>query len=180
MHQHNMYHSTSGLATRAWGPSGWFFLFSCIMGGFPPHIDPTNKEHKLIQKHFKNMFVSLGYTMPCVYCRNSYKQFAKELPIEPFLKGRIELMSWLYQVRDKVNKKLIQQERECYNNEKKKLKKMYYNKEISKEEYYIQTAQVKKETFITQPSPSFDEVLKKYESIRATCSKKAKTCSLPK
>lgn len=179
----NKYLSTSGLATKSWGPSGWYFLFSCIMGGYPPEIDPKNKQHKLIKTHFKNMLCSLEYTMPCVYCRNSYKQFIKEIPIDPFLTSRLKLLEWLYLIRDKVNNKLILQEKQCYNNEKKRLKKIYSNSPKTlqdKQKYYDNLKQFKKETFITKPSPPFKDVLEKYESIRATCSNRAKTCSIPK
>lgn len=177
------YMSTSGLATKSWGPSGWYFLFSCVMGGFPPKIDLKNKEHCEIKKHFKNMFTSLAYTMPCVYCRNSYKQFLEELPIDPFLTSRLKLLEWLYLIRNKVNDKLIKQEKKCYNDEKKRLKRQYHNTDKTpndKQIYYTKLREFKKETFITNPSPPFSEVLDKYESIRATCSNRAKTCSIPK
>lgn len=174
------YNSTSGLATRKWGSQGWNFLFACIMGGYPIKIDKNNIDHIKTKNHFKNMFKSLGYTMPCIFCRQSYKQFYSQLPIEPHLVGRIELMYWLYLMRDKVNKKLIGQEKECFNNEKKKLKVKYHKDKISKEEYYYLLDKSRRETLITSPSPPFKEVLEKYEAWRATCSKKAKTCSLPK
>lgn len=174
------YHSSSGLGTTRWGPAGWSFLFSCIIGAYPVKLDATNKEHLKIRKHFVRMIKSLGYTMPCIFCRNSFKDFYKELPITSYLIGRIELMYWLYLIRDKVNRKLIGQEQECYNDEKKRLKKLYYRKEISETEYYKRAAEFKQETFKTQPTPPFQEVLDKYESIRAVCSKRAKTCALPK
>lgn len=177
------YLSSSGLATKSWGPAGWFFMFSCIMGGYPPEIDPKNKEHQIIKKHFKNMLTSLGYTMPCVYCRNSFRQFLKELPMDPFLTGRLKLFEWLYLMRDKVNKKLIAQERQCYNDEKKRLKKIYHESNKTpqdKQKYYSQLQQFKTETFITKPSHSLNEILDKYEAIRAICSNRAKTCSIPK
>lgn len=177
------YLSSSGLATKHWGPSGWFFMFSCIMGGYPPQIDPKNKEHLKIKRHFKNMLTSLGYTMPCIYCRNSFKLFLKELPIDPFLTGRLKLFEWLYLMRDKVNKKLIAQEQQCYNDEKKRLKKLYHESNRTpqdKQNYYSQLQQFKNETFITKPSPPLNEILDKYEAIRATCSNRAKTCSIPK
>lgn len=175
------YHSTAGLATKLWGPSGWNFLFSCIMGGYPPKINNHNKEHLVVKRHFKNMFKSLGYTMPCIFCRESYKGFLKESPIEPALVGRIELMRWLYDIRTKVNKKLMKQELECYNNEKKRLKKIYHSlppTQNNKNEYYSNIQKFKEKTLITKPSPPFKEILDKYESLRAVCSNKAKTCAL--
>lgn len=179
MIDYSKYTSNSGLSTSHWGPSGWHFLFSCIMGGYPIKIDVKNKDHIKIKRHFKYLIESLGYTMPCIYCRDSYKQFYKELPIDPFLTGRIKLMEWLYNIRDKVNKKLKAQEQQCYNDEKKRLKKLYHNNEISKNEYYNLVRSFKNKTFITKESPPFVEVLDKYEASRAVCSNKAKTCSLP-
>lgn len=178
-HEFDKYYSNAGLATRTWGPPGWFFLFACIMGGYPPRLNDT-REHKLIKQHFKNMLLSLQYTMPCVFCRKSFQQFIKEIPIQKYLSGRIELMFWLYMIKDKVNKKLIHQERDCYNNEKKRLKANYHKGELTESEYYQLITEFKKNTFITKPSPPFHDVLEKYEQLRATCSKKAKTCSLPK
>jgi hypothetical protein len=172
--------STAGLSTKAWGPSGWSFLFSCVMGGYPPVIDTNNKEHRSFRRHFKRMFISLGYTMPCIFCRQSYKIFYKELPIERFMDTRLELMHWLYLIRDKVNKKLIEQERECYRDERAALKIKYNQQKISPLEYRNEVQRVKRNTLLTRTSPPFIEVLDKYESIRAVCSKGAKTCSLPK
>jgi hypothetical protein len=176
------YYSKSGLSTKMWGPNGWYFLFSCIMGGYPVKLDNKNKDHKNIKRHFKNMILSLGYTMPCIFCRDSFRDFCKELPIDKHMNGRIELMHWLYLIRNKVNRKLIAQEKKCYNDEKKRLKKIYYNgnkTEDEKNNYYKSLDEFRKKTFITESSPPFKEVLDKYESIRAVCSTKAKTCALP-
>jgi hypothetical protein len=174
----NKYKSSSGLATKLWGPSGWAFLFACIMGGYPIRIDPSNSEHTAIRNHFSNLLKSLGFVMPCVFCRESYKQFYKELPITPFLTGRIQLAYWLYLIRDKVNNKLIRQEQQCYNNEKKKLKKMYHLGKITSEEYYELVQKSKQTTLYTKESPPFTQVLDNYELMRARCSATAQTCAL--
>lgn len=173
------YSSSTGLSTRHWGPKGWYFLFSCIMS-YPIKIDKGNPEHRIIRKHFKNMLLSLSYTMPCIFCRNSYRQFVKELPINPFLKGRIRLMAWLYLIRDKVNKKLIKQENECYDKEFALLTEKLQNGEISSREFNNIIELKKQEIFITKPSPSFKSVLDMYESIRADCLPSSKTCSIKK
>lgn len=179
---YSKYHSTSGLSTKAWGPSGWYFLFSCIMGGFPPKINHKDPQHKQIQRHFKNMILSLGYTMPCIFCRQSFQEFCKASPPDSHLTGRIPLMRWLYDIRTRVNEKLIKQEQKCYNDEKKRLKKIYHNSSRTHEDkrtYYKHLEEFRKRTFITEISPPFETVLDKYESIRAVCSAKAKTCALP-
>ena len=173
------YYSLSGLATSAWGSSGWNFMFSSILGAYPVEVEAKNKEHILIKKHFTNMFESLGYTMPCVFCRNSYKIFIKELPIKQFTNRRIDLMYWLYLIKDKVNTKLIQQEQQCYNNEKKRLKRKVTSKLLTEADYYSQVEVFKKKTLKTVASPPFQEIIDKYEGFRAVCSNKAKTCALP-
>ena len=83
-------------------------------------------------------------------------------------------------MKDKVNKKLLAQEKQCYNDEKLRLKDLYKMKKITKDEYYKKISQFKIDTLKTKSSIPFKEVLDKYENIRAVCSKKAKTCALPK
>ena len=169
--------SNSGLKTKVWGPNGWDFLFSCIMGGYPYKLNSKNKEHLLIKKHFKNMLGSLRYTLPCVFCRESYKKFWKELPIEKYTMGRVELMYWLYLIKDKVNNKLIQQEQEAYEEKMSKLQYLFKTSKISRQEFALHKENIEKISFCTKPSPPFIEVLQFYESRRAGCSKKAKSCS---
>jgi hypothetical protein len=134
----------------------------------------------MTKKYFNQLFNNLGYIMPCVFCRESYKQFYKELPIDDFLSGRVELMYWLYLMKDKVNNKLIAQEKKCYNDEKKKLKCKYKEHKISKDEYYSLVKKFKKNTFKTIPTPPFKDVLDKYEKLRAICHAKTKSCSIKK
>ena len=161
------YFGSNGLSTKKWGPSAWTFLFSSIMGGYPPVIDLNNKEHVQIKKAYKEMFKGLAYTLPCSFCRYSYKQYFEEIPIDPFLNGRIELMKWLYIIRDRVNKKLISQEVELYERERVKLINQLAEKEISQKQYSRLLNSKKKEICITKESPPFSIVLKKYESLRA-------------
>jgi hypothetical protein len=173
---YSQYAFSSGLATKEWGPRAWHFLFASIMGAYPYKLEKKNKEHKNIKRAFIMLFTNLKTTMPCIFCRRSFEQFLKELPIEPFTIGRIEMMYWLYLMRDKVNNKLIAQEKSCYNNEKRRLKKMVHKGTLSEEEYYDKIAAFKQKTLITSPTPDFKEVLDKYEAIRAKCSKRAQTC----
>jgi hypothetical protein len=177
---YSKYNSTSGAATSKWGPSCWDFLFTSIIGRYPFIIDKKNKEHLLLQKEFETLLLNLKNILPCIFCRNSLKIFIKELPVQPYLIGRIQLMYWLYLIKDKVNTKLINQEKKCYNNEKKKLKLQYNNNQISKDKYYSLLAKFKKSNFITIPSPPFKDILDKYEKNRAVCSKKSLSCVLAK
>ena len=177
---YTVYSGTSGMSTKHWGPAAWSFLFTSIMGRYPMKIDMTNAEHIVIRNAYKCMLTGLSIVMPCVFCRDSFKIFLSELPIEDYLIGRIELMYWLYLMKDKVNKKLLGQENQCYNDEKKRLKALFYTKQITEKEYYTQTSKFKHDTFQTVPTIPFKDVLDKYEALRAVCSTKAKTCALPK
>ena len=171
------YSNASGLKTKVWGPAGWDFLFSSIMGAYPFKIDENNKEHIKIKKYFKCTLKGLQWTLPCIYCRESYKKFWKQLPIEKYLKGRVELMYWLYLIKDKVNNKLMEQEQEEYTQTMFEAKQMYYSGKLSRNSYFTYVEEYKKRCFKTKASPPFQEILEFYESRRAGCSKKANTCN---
>lgn len=170
------YVSLAGMRTNFWGPNAWNFLFSSILGTYPETINNKNKEHIQIKKAFKSLFMSLGFIMPCVFCRESYKKFIKEMPIESSLSGRIKLFYWLYKLKDKVNKKLIKQENDCLKNEHEKILKKLKDKKITKSQYNCLYDKLKKDILYTKPSPPCVEVLNYYEQFRAGCNNKTKTC----
>lgn len=165
--------STNGIKTLFWGPPAWKFLFSCIAGSFPVKVDPTNKSHLKIVSSFHSMFKSLGYTLPCIYCRESYQVFLKELPMADFSDSRKNMMKWLYLIRDKVNQKLMKQERECYESERSALMK----KNINPDKLKAMLKKIRQSTLVTKPSPPFEKILSFYEKQRAGCSKKTKKCT---
>jgi len=86
--------------TKKWGPSGWVFLHA-IAENYDPKIHDA--------KTFERFFTDIGGVLPCIHCRNSYQEFSRELPIEPFLKRSSGLAEWLYLIHNKVNKKLRDQ-----------------------------------------------------------------------
>lgn len=174
------FYSDSGMNTKVWGKSLWNFLFLSILGHYPVKINES-EQHLLIKQQYKNLLESFSFTLPCVYCRNSFVGFLKELPIEKYMTGRIELMYWLYLVKDKVNKKLIVQEKKCFLDEKRKLIELIKfdknrNKNTLKKIYKTKLEKIKKKIKYTKPSPSFYSVLKKYEKCRAKCDAKTKSC----
>ena len=91
----------NGLMTKVWGPPGWLFLHS-IAAGYP--INPT-EDHK---ENYFNFFTSIGYVLPCKYCRESYNNFLKEshLNLKDHLESRNHIQYWLYKIQNKVNGKL--------------------------------------------------------------------------
>lgn len=177
MDDYSHFHSNSGMKVIIWGPTGWKFLFTSILGAYPVTIDTeTNIEHINIKNGFKAMFFNLKYTLPCVYCRESYSGFYDKINIDNFLSGRIKLMYWLYLIKDQVNKKLIKQEKEEYNTCKKDLKTQFYTKKINQEQYYDKIIETKLKIRKTKQSPPFREVLEMFEKCRADCSNN-KTCN---
>lgn len=165
--------STNGIKTNFWGPHAWAFLFSTIAGSYPIRVDTSNKNHMKIVKSFQSMFKSLEYTLPCIYCRQSYGKFIKELSFTKYENSRRDMMHWLYLLHDKVNAKLIKQERECY----EELREEIMKKNISADQQKKQLKQLKLETIKTKPSPPFERVLATYESHRAGCNKRSRKCS---
>ena len=95
----------NGMMTKVWGPAGWLFLH-CVTFGYPYIINPMNKDHSYKQDHYKTFFNMVGHILPCKYCRESYINFAREVPIDRFLNSRENLCKWLYIIHNKVNKKL--------------------------------------------------------------------------
>lgn len=138
--------------TKDFGPCYWYVLFTMILGAYPNKIDPNNKEHKKIQKYFKYTFYGLRYTLPCSICRESYYKFYKQNDISEYMSSKVKLCYWLYLLKDKVNKKLLAQENEIEKNGVKL-------------------------PFKTQPSPSFEEIIKCYYNKRAnSCNNEIKKC----
>ncbi len=93
----------NGLITKIWGPCAWEFLHS-VSFGYP--INPTAEE----KEQYKNFIFSVGYVLPCKYCRDSYTEFINSDPDvklkENDLENRESLTKWFYKLHERVNKKL--------------------------------------------------------------------------
>ena len=92
----------TGMQTRVWGPGLWLSLH-CIAQNYPWDPDSQKKEDYL------NYFRLIGKVLPCRYCRESYQNFIKEpgtILNEKVMENRKTLTKWLYDIHNKVNKKL--------------------------------------------------------------------------
>lgn len=85
--------------TNKWGPPAWEFLHAT---SFNYPIRPSDYD----KLRYKNFFVILGDMYPCSYCRESYKKYIKNIPIEKFYDSRYGIVLWLYLIHDQVNKKI--------------------------------------------------------------------------
>ena len=95
----------NGMMTKVWGPAGWLFLH-CITFGYPYAINPNNEAHLNKKKDYFNFFYNLGNVLPCKYCRESYKVYFNELDLMNSLNTRKDIVKWLYDMHNKINRKL--------------------------------------------------------------------------
>jgi hypothetical protein len=83
-----------------WGPGTWVFLHT-VVSNYP--LDPKEEDKDRIKNFFKNIQINL----PCKYCRDSFKVYAKYLPIESFYDSREGLTYWLFKIHNLVNDKIF-------------------------------------------------------------------------
>lgn len=95
----------NGIMTKVWGPPGWLFLHS-IAFGYPYTINPNKPEHVIRKEATRRFFTDISFILPCRYCRESYQDFIKQIPIDNNLDSRKSLTKWLYVIHNKVNYKL--------------------------------------------------------------------------
>ena len=92
---------SNNLRTKIWGPPMWFSL-ACILMGYPEE-NPTKRQKKI----YKQFLTILGDVLPCNLCRDSYKRYIKELKLDDYvMSSRYRLVMWLFDIHNKVNKKL--------------------------------------------------------------------------
>lgn len=154
--------------TKYWGPGGWTFLHT-ITYNYPVKIDAANSEHQSLKKYTKQLFENLRHTLPCKYCRESFKKFLREHPIDSSLGSRRALTCWLYDVHNRVNDKLRRQEEECASAKLEALEA-----EVGKGTKSVAAAKKEfqeyvRKTMITGPDPTLEQVNAKYEAQRAKC-----------
>jgi len=102
-----------------WGPKGWFFLDTIILG-YPDN--PTMDE----KMAFMNFLTSLKIVLPCEKCRNHFTEYIKKNPLNDIiLSSKKKLVEWIL---------------ECHNNVRRLQKKQtltiddfynYYSKQIN-------------------------------------------------
>lgn len=82
-----------------WGPHAWHFLHVITLN-YPNN--PTIQQ----KKNYKMFFYNLINILPCSYCSHNYISHLNQLPIDPFLKNKKSLVSWLIQIHNLTNKHL--------------------------------------------------------------------------
>ena len=91
----------NNIVTRCFGSAAWFTMEIFAMGY--PLSNPTKKQ----KSDYKRFYKSFGDTLPCNLCRDSFKKFVKEIPLDDkALSGRKKLVFWVFKMHNRVNKKL--------------------------------------------------------------------------
>ncbi len=146
---------------KAWGPPLWRKLHT-ITFRYPVHINPSNIDHQQIKIKTKALFTSLKNTIPCKMCRDSYRIFIKQMPIDGYLDSRERLAFWLYKIHNRVNAKLRKLESEQYKIALQKVEEYARVHRISPNELASIKAQLKGQIMITRADPTFEYVKRLY------------------
>jgi hypothetical protein len=91
------------MQTIQWGPEGWVLFH--VLPYYYAVKNPSPNRRQL----FKEFYTVLKDVLPCIYCRNSYKDFLAQVPIDGYLDGSQSLLQWTYLIHNLVNKKLRDQ-----------------------------------------------------------------------
>jgi hypothetical protein len=84
--------------TFIWGPPMWKVLHT-LSFAHPNKL----RMHKRVVVRFLH---SLQEVLPCVYCRNSYASFLREMPDLGEVIDRGEMSRWMFELHSRVNAKL--------------------------------------------------------------------------
>lgn len=84
---------------NVWGKHGWIFLHSITMA-YPEK--PTQND----KVNYKNFFELLSNVLPCDVCREHFKQYINEIPIDNALVNKKKLVEWLINLHNKTNESL--------------------------------------------------------------------------
>ncbi len=117
--------SINNISPTIWGPHGWKFLHY-VTFSYPEN--PTNED----KENYKFFFNSVGTILPCFTCRENYKNHLKKFPLDNnTLKTQFNLVSWLINVHNEVNK--IHGEKIFSYNE---VLNIYFPKKVDYSRYY--------------------------------------------
>lgn len=152
--------------SKVWGKQSWDALFFIACGY---DLNDAKNKKEVYTRHLK----SWGDVLPCRYCRDSYRGFFLQLNIEKYLdNGPCGLIKFVYDLKNLVNAKLIEQEETVF----KKRFQLLLLKKMSEEEYYTELRKLCQDVFYTKPAPSLQEVTDYYLQFQAGCSSELKTC----
>mmetsp|Transcript_52641 Transcript_52641/g.140320 ORF Transcript_52641/g.140320 Transcript_52641/m.140320 type:complete len:210 (-) Transcript_52641:81-710(-) len=81
----------------SWGPPTWFFLHSLTLAQEENISVP-------VQQSIKELLTTLQTTLPCPSCGKHLARHMEESPIDPHLGTRAELVQWMIDLHNTVNR----------------------------------------------------------------------------
>ena len=82
---------------KIWGPHAWDFMLSVAM------TYPDNPSEDVANR-YKNFYYSLADVLPCLVCREHYKENLQSLPLDNYLGNSKLLSKWVVQIHNIVNR----------------------------------------------------------------------------
>ena len=140
----------SSINPRVWGGTYWSSMF--MRAARYPKFNPSLEE----RKEAKIFYTRLITELPCSLCRVSYKELLQRFPIDEYLDSRKRLITWVWLLRDQVNRKLIVQERREYDDFLKTIPDHISDEEKDK--------MASAKFIYTKPSPPVERVVQKWMS----------------
>lgn len=160
------------MQSGAFGKPGWDYMFYCAAG-----YDLNKTPKKIKDPQYKTFFEAIGYTIPCIFCRQSYEKFFASLDIQRYMDmPSCGLIRFVYDLKNLVNDKLKVQERKALQEEFQKLAKTI---SPSDENFWKEMRDKCHKICYTKPAPPFQEVVDNLMKHRAGCSEKMKSCRDP-
>jgi hypothetical protein len=146
------------MITTKWGPPGWKFGHKvAFTAQSKVHKAKMTDEELQLQLYHEEFFTILQYILGCKYCRESYAEFLREIPIKGKNLGR-----WFYDIHNKVNDKLRRQEAEAAANKLKEMQNKVANDRICVESAMNELQEFAQKTIITEADPSFSSIVLRY------------------
>jgi hypothetical protein len=90
---------SQNIKPSVWGPHGWKFMHYVSLG-YP--VNPSQED----KQHYKNFYESLQYILPCKTCSKNYSKNLKDHPIDSSLSSQGDLIKWVIDIHNKVNKEI--------------------------------------------------------------------------
>ncbi len=137
--------------TKFFGSCGWQY-YHTVSFNYPYKIDPNNPEQLELMMHYRILYLNSQYTLPCKYCRQSYKKFLKIHNIDDYLDSRQSFTYWFYLIHDEVNKKLYEQETDAVIKIRNKLYQQKMAGKLSNSQYVKKIAEETDRLLFTEPT----------------------------
>ncbi len=82
---------------KIWGPSAWLFMHYITLSY--PNKPSDDDKHNM-----KQFFTYTGKVLPCMKCRNNFKNHLNKYPLnDDALSSRENMVNWLIDIHNEVN-----------------------------------------------------------------------------